>query len=121
MERKNMTTTLTAPNPSKILEVGFSFWASKVLLTAVELEVFTVLGEKSMTREQLGQKLGLHERGVRDFFDTLVALGFLNREGNGPGGRYSNTEETAHFLDKNKPEYVGGILEMCNARLFRFW
>jgi hypothetical protein len=38
-----------ALDPSRILEVGFSFWGSKVLLTAVELEVFTKLGHQSMT------------------------------------------------------------------------
>jgi predicted O-methyltransferase YrrM len=110
-----------AQDPSRILEVGFGFWGSKVLLTAVELEVFTVLGENAMTGEALGKALGLHPRGIRDFFDALVALGFLSRDGDGQQGLYRNTEETAQFLDKNRPAYVGGILEMCNARLYRFW
>ncbi|MFQ5639619.1 MAG: methyltransferase [bacterium] len=74
-----------------------------------------------MTGEELGKALGLHPRGIWDFFDALVALGFLNRDGDGQQGLYRNTEETALFLDKNSPAYLGGILEMCNARLFRFW
>jgi len=53
--------------------------------------------------------------------DTLVALGFLERDGDGPAGRYRNTPETAHFLDRNTPAYIGGILEMANARLYPFW
>ncbi len=111
----------TTQDPSRILEVGFGFWGSKVLLTAVELEVFTTLGGRAMTGEELGKALDLHPRGIWDFFDTLVALGFLDREGDGPDGRYRNTEATAQFLDKNGATYIGGILEMCNERLFKFW
>lgn len=105
----------------RILEVAFGFWPSKVLLTAVELEVFTVLGGRAMTAEELGNAIQLHPRGVFDFFDALVALGFLERRGNGPSARYSNTDSTAQFLDKNRSAYIGGILEMASARLFRFW
>jgi predicted O-methyltransferase YrrM len=108
-------------DPSRILEVGFGFWSSKVLLTAVELEVFTKLGDQSMTAEELGKVLGLHPRSTFDFFDALVALGFLYRDGDGAEGRYRNTEETAQFLNKHEPNYIGGILEMSNDRLFKFW
>ena len=111
----------SAINPSRILETGFGFWGSKVLLTAVELELFTKLGDQSMTGESLGGMLDLHPRGIWDFFDALVALGFLNRDGSGPTALYSNTEETGLFLDKNKSSYIGGILEMANDRLYRFW
>ena len=104
-----MNTKLDA---SQILKAGFGFWESKVLLTAVELEVFTVLSGKQMTGEDLGSKLGLHPRGIWDFFDALVALGFLQREGNGREALYSDTEETAFYLDKNSDAYIGGIFEM---------
>ena len=110
-----------AIDPSRILETGFGFWESKVLLTAVELELFTKLGDQSLTGESLGGMLDLHPRGIWDFFDALVALGFLSRDGVGPTALYSNTEETGLFLDKNKPSYIGGILEMLNDRLYRFW
>ena len=105
----------------RILDVGFGFWPSKVLLTAVELGVFTALGDKSMTGRELGAALRLHPRGIYDFFDALVALDFLARDGNGPEARYENSPATAQFLDKNQPGYIGGILEMASARLFRFW
>lgn len=108
-------------NVSHILEVGFSFWPAKVLLTAVELEVFTKLSGNSMTGEELGRALALHPRGIWDFFDALTALGFLERDGTGATARYRNTASTAQFLDKNQPDYMGGILEMCSRRLFRFW
>jgi predicted O-methyltransferase YrrM len=111
----------TVTNPSHILEVGFSFWASKVLLTAVKLDVFTHLGDRAMTGEELGKALDIHPRGIFDFFDALVALGFLYRDGNSAQGRYRNTEATAQFLNKQQEGYIGGILEMCNDRLFHFW
>ena len=107
--------------PSRILDTGFGFWSSKILLTAVKLEVFTRLGDKALTGETLGQILNFHPRGIWDFFDALVALGFLNRTGNGVSALYSNTEETSHYLDKSKSTYIGGILEMANDRLYRLW
>ena len=106
---------------SRILEVGFAFWNSKVLLTAVKLQVFTTLEDRSMTGEELGAALDLHPRGIYDFFDGLVALGFLYRDGTGASGRYRNTEATAQFLDKNQPGYIGGVLELSNDRHFKFW
>lgn len=113
-----MNATLT---PDRILQTGMAFWGSKALLSAVELRVFTVLADGPLTGEQLRQRLRLHPRAVPDFFDTLLALGFLQREGSGEQAAYRNTAETQHFLDRNSPAYVGGILEMANARLYPFW
>lgn len=107
--------------PDRIIQTGLGFWASKSLLSAVELGLFTTLADKAMTGEELNAALGLHARANPDFFDTLLALGFLERDGDGPSARYRNTQETATFLDRSKPSYVGGILEMANARLYRFW
>src|SRR4051812_5508908 len=109
------------PDPAHIMQVGMGFWASKTVLSAVELELFTVLGEGPMTGEEIGNRLGLHPRAIEDFLDALVALRFLDREGTGGEGRYRNTAETAAFLDKRSQIYFGGILEMANARLFGFW
>jgi len=109
------------PDPSAILQTATAFWPSKVLLSAVALGVFTALGKSSLTGEELGKALGLHPRGWYDFFDTLVALKFLEREGNGPGGRYRNTLDTGTFLDKASPAYIGGIADMMNTRLYCFW
>jgi hypothetical protein len=108
-------------DPSHIMQVGMGFWPSKTVLSAVELELFTQLGTESMTGEEIGERLGLHPRAIYDFLDTLVALRFLERDGNGTDGRYRNTADSAVFLDKKNPAYIGGILEMSNARLYRFW
>jgi len=108
-------------SPANILEVGTAFQKSKTLLSAVSLDLFSHLGDDAMTGAEIGQRLGLHPRAIYDFLDALVALRFLEREGDGPSGRYRNSAEAAAFLDKKKPTYIGGLLEMCNSRLYRFW
>ena len=107
--------------PDSILQTAFGFWSSKVLLTAVEFGVFTQLAQRSMTGQELGQALRLHPRAISDFFDALVAMKFLERTGDGPEAKYSNTPATALYLDEKSPRYVGGILVMLNARLFKYW
>jgi hypothetical protein len=108
-------------DPSHILEIGGAFWPSKTLLSAVELELFTKLGSEALTGKEIEKLLGLHKRATYDFLDTLVALGLLARDGDGSEGRYRNTPETAAFLHKRSDTYIGGILEMFNARLYGFW
>jgi len=103
--------------PDALLQLGMGFWGSKTLLSAIGLGLFTEVAKGPQDAESLRKRLGLHERSARDFFDALVALGMLRRE----NGKYSNTPETALFLDKAKPSYVGGIFEMCDRRLFGFW
>jgi hypothetical protein len=103
------------PDVAPILQTAFGFWSSKVLLTAVELGLFTRLAERRLTAEELGRELELHPRGTYDFFDALVAMGFLAREGDGPAGKYHNTEAGRLFLDQQSPRYVGGILVMLSA------
>ena len=99
------------------MQTGLAFWPSKTLLSAVEMGLFTELARGPEYFDALTGRLGLHPRSARDFLDALVALGFLHRDGD----QYSNTAETDHFLDRKKPSYVGGILEMANHRLYPFW
>jgi precorrin-6B methylase 2 len=108
-------------NPSHIMQVGLGFFASKALLSAVELGLFIELSKQPMTGAEIAKALALSSRAVPDFPDALVALGFVQRAGDGPDARYSNTPESAMFLDRNSSGYIGGILEMANARLYRFW
>jgi hypothetical protein len=109
------------PDPSHIMQTATAFWASKVLLTGVELGLFSTLGDDSMTARQIGERLDIHPRGRFDFLDALVALNFLDREGDGPEGLYRNTPDTGAFLNKASPAYIGGLPEMLNKRLFGFW
>jgi len=110
-------TAQDAVTPEKILQMGFGFWASKTLLSAVELGLFTELAKGATDAETLRTRLRLHPRAARDFFDALVALGMLERQ----DGRYRNTAASGAFLDRAKASYVGGLLEMANARLYGFW
>jgi hypothetical protein len=112
---------MSTPNPSRIIETGMAFWPAKVLLSAIELDLFTLLGPTAMTGDELRGALRLHTRANPDFFDALVALRFLERDGDGPGARYRNTPETSAFLDRQSPRFMGGFLAMANARLYRFW
>jgi hypothetical protein len=105
------------PTPEHILQVGLGFWASKTLLSAVEMGVFTELADHPGELGQVSRRLGLHARSAADFLDALVALGFLDRQ----DGVYRNTPATDLFLDRRKPSYLGGILEMANSRLYGFW
>ena len=116
-----MTATPQQLDPGPILQTAFGFWSSKVLLTAVEFGVFTTLRERRLTGAELGAEAGLHPRGIADFFDALVAMRVLDREGDGPSALYANTPTAALYLDRDSPRYIGGILEMLNARLFKFW
>ncbi|WP_172798239.1 methyltransferase [Mycobacterium sp. GA-1285] len=107
-----------AVTPDAIMQLGLAFWGSKTLLSAIELEVFGILSRTGhLTADELRDHIGIHPRGARDFFDALVALKMLDRV----DGRYRNTAATDRFLDPAKPTYMGGVLEMANARLYTFW
>jgi hypothetical protein len=117
------TTTGTSRNESTdilaeaIMQFGLGFWGSKALLSAVELDLFTELASAPLDGETLRERLWLHPRGARDFFDALVALGFLERL----NGVYGNTPAADLYLDRNKPSYVGGWLHLANSQLYPTW
>jgi hypothetical protein len=108
-------------DPGPILQTAFGFWSSKVLLTAITFGVFTKLAGRRLTAQELEADLELHPRGTYDFLDALVAMKFLDREGEGSEAKYFNTPSGAVYLDRDSPRYIGGILEMLNARLFKYW
>jgi len=104
--------------PDRILELGYAFRKAKVLLSAVELEIFTVLAEGPLDCDALRERVGIDQRGARDFFDALVALGLLERDG---AGCYGNTPETHAYLDVRGPSYIGGDLAHLNERMYQSW
>jgi len=112
------------PTPETIMQIGTGYWASKILLSAVNFQLFTILaGGGRMPAKGIKAELGLNctDRNVYDFLDALTGFGFLNREGLLETAVYSNSVDTDFFLDKNKPTYIGGMLEMLNNRLYGFW
>jgi predicted nicotinamide N-methyase len=108
---------MNSATPERIMQIGLGFWPSKTLLSAVELGLFSTLANAPADLPTLQRKLALHQRSARDFLDALVALKLLERK----NGIYSNTADTDMFLDRAKPSYIGGMLEMANARIYGFW
>jgi hypothetical protein len=115
--------TVNQPDPSKIMQIGMGFWATKTLLAAVKFRLFTLLAAGAQPGVYIKDKLGLQttDRHVFDWLDALYSMGFLQREGSLDKALYSNSPDTDLFLDTNKRSYIGGILEMGNNRLYRFW
>lgn len=119
-----METQATKVSPAQIMQIGTGFWPSKILLSAVKFELFTIISKNgNMSGKEIKTALNFHctDRHLYDFLDVLTSFGFLNREGILKSARYSNGPDADVFLDKNKPSYIGGILEMMNDRLYRFW
>ncbi|WP_405803198.1 methyltransferase [Streptomyces sp. NBC_01187] len=108
------------PNdPFGIAAFGLGFASAKLLLSALELGVFTALAETAdgtAEAEELRAALGLHPRAASDFFDALTAAGLLERQ----YGRYRNSEAAQRHLVRG-PGYQGGFLEGANFVLYPAW
>lgn len=104
--------------PQQIVETGMAFWSSRLVLTAVECGVFTELAEGPRTRGELIEAFGWHPRAAGDALDALVALGLLRRD---RSGRYSNAARSSIFLDRAKPSYAAGLMELSSKRLYGLW
>jgi hypothetical protein len=118
LEAARRSTASEPISADHIFDIGFAFWKSKALLSAVELGLFTALGDGPLDCETLIDRIGIHRRGGRDFFDALVALDLLHRDA---AGRYANRPDGARYLDVRKPTYIGGQLERLNGRLYESW
>jgi hypothetical protein len=117
MIKKTTWRPRSALTPERLLQLGMGFWGPRALLSAVELGLFSVLAKGPLDEAQLRERLGLHPRSARDFFDALVALELLQRK----AGQYRNAADVDQFLDRAKSSYVGGIFEMAAARLYPIW
>jgi hypothetical protein len=104
--------------PERIMQLALGFWASKTLLSAIELGLFTELAKGPLDAQTIRERLGLHPRSIHDFLDALVALRMLERD---TDNQYGNAPEADRFLDQGKSTYIGGMLEMANDRLYGFW
>ena len=113
-----MVTQSPEAAPERILDLAYAFWRSKVLFAAVELDVFSTLVAGALELPVLARRTGIHPRGARDFFDSLVALGLLHRNA---AGHYANAPEADLYLVRNRPAYLGGLLQHLNTRHYRNW
>ncbi len=103
--------------PERVLDISTGYMSAKVLMAANKLDLFSELAKGPLESEELRRRLALHERGATDFFDALVSLGLLRRN----GLVYSNAPEAGRFLDRAKPSYIGGILELDDTHLYGPW
>jgi hypothetical protein len=107
-------TTPSPPSPLKITGQLISAFRSAALLGALQLELFTALGDQALTGEEIAAKLGVKPRRLLPILNLLLLIGLLRRDGE----LFSNGEEAAHYLVKGKPGYIGGIHELY-ADLYR--
>jgi hypothetical protein len=105
-------------NPQDIIEAGMAFWSSRLILTAVERGVFTMLAKEPLSARQLTERLGWHPRAATTALDALVAGGLLRRD---RAGRYQNTLRASMFMDREKSTYIGGLMELSSTRLYDLW
>ncbi|WP_405166349.1 acetylserotonin O-methyltransferase [Nocardia sp. NBC_01499] len=105
-------------DPQQILETGMGFWPSKVVLTAVEAGVFTELAVRPLSQQDLMERLDWQPRAAGPFLGALVDMGLLRRDRT---GRYTNSRQAALFLDRAKPSYIGGLMELSSTRLYDLW
>jgi ubiquinone/menaquinone biosynthesis C-methylase UbiE len=99
--------TRSQPSPNGFFEAMHAYQRTAAMKTAVELNLFTVIGESTGTIPELVQRINAPERGVRALCDFLVVMGFLGKYVDEPEARYSLTPDSAMFLDKRSPRYIG--------------
>lgn len=95
------------PSPQLFFQTINSYQRTEALKAAIELEVFTAIGEGNTTVPQLAKRCQTSERGMRVLCDYLCIIGFLSKDGT----NYSLTQDSAVFLDKRSPAYLGGATE----------
>jgi hypothetical protein len=100
------------------MDTAYCFWRSKVLFAAVELDVFTILSSGALSLADLMSRTAIHNRGAHDFFDSLVAVGLLER---GPHDEYFNAPESDLYLVRDKRTYIGDLLKHLDARHYKNW
>jgi ubiquinone/menaquinone biosynthesis C-methylase UbiE len=98
---------LQQPTPQLFFETANAYQRTEALKAAVDLDVFTALGEGKTTITEIAHRTNASERGIRILCDFLCLMGFLTKDGQ----RYQLTPDAALFLDKNSPGYLGASLE----------
>jgi SAM-dependent methyltransferase len=106
-----------APSPATLTRLNLAFASSRLLMSAVELGVFTALDEAAATEPELQRRLNLHPRFARTFLDALVAYELLTRD----GPHYRNTELSDRFLVAGRPHYIGGFVEVAARMQWQAW
>jgi hypothetical protein len=107
-----------APTPERILRIAWSFAPPLVIEAAVRHRVFDVLAKQSLTLDGLVRETGASGRGVAAIANVLTGLGLLARD---DAGHFALTPESAAFLVRDQPGYVGGIFRHASEQLLPNW
>ena len=101
------------PSPDTFFDTVWAFQRTAALKAAVDLDLFTAIGDGGDAAE-IARRAGASERGVRQLSDYLTVIGFLTKTGH----RYALTPDTAFFLVKSSPAYLGGTLKFLASPMF---
>jgi 2-polyprenyl-3-methyl-5-hydroxy-6-metoxy-1,4-benzoquinol methylase len=99
------------PNPARLFQTFNAYQQTAAMRTAIELDIFTAIGDRQTTAEQIAQRAGAAERGIRILCDFLTVMGFLTK--NEP--HYGLAPDSALFLDRRSPAYMGSAASFLDA------
>ncbi len=105
----------TKLSPSTIMDSVYAFREARVLLTAFELDLFSLLGGGRKSSEEAAQLAETNSRATDRLLNALCASGYLVKK----KGKFSNTPLTSHFLVKGEPDYLGGLMHQVS--LWNTW
>ena len=103
--------TAATPSPDAFLGTMTAYQRSAALKGAVDLDLFTAIGAGAVTAAAVAERCAASPRGARILCDYLTAAGFLRKDGD----RYALTPDSAAFLDRRSPGWVGGATEFIYA------
>jgi hypothetical protein len=103
---------MDAPSPALIFETLNGYQRSAALRAAIELDVFSAIARGERTASAIAKAAGAAERGVRILCDFLTIIGLLTKDGS---GTYGLTQDTALFLDRKSPAYMGGAVKFMHT------
>src|SRR5437870_7798338 len=95
------------PTPALLFDTFNAYQRTQAIKTAVELELFTAIGEGKTTAKEIAERCGASERGTRILCDFLTIIGFLTKQDN----KHALTPDSGKFLDKRSPAYMGTVTD----------
>lgn len=108
------TSAAQQPSPQLFFQTINAHQRTEALKAAIELEVFTAIGEGNATIAEIAKRCQTSEKGMRVLCDYLTTMEMLTKQGN----QYELTLDSSVFLDKRSPGYLGGAVEfLCSPML----
>ena len=99
------------PNPGRLFQTFNAYQQTAAMKAALELDVFTAIGDRQTTAEQIAQRAGAAERGIRILCDFLTVMGYLTKK----DFHYALAPDAAMFLDRRSPAYMGSAARFLDA------